>query len=176
MSVIHSLLGRDDTFYRFLESSASQSEQSVQFLREVVRRTMSSTQDVQSALGDLNQSRRKHKRITQEITEALCTNFITPLERQVTLLEQGVSVLTKMVGELRAKSHSETIRDNYERVQAIEGDADRVMNKLLNDLYHGQADAREVVFLKDIYELLEKGIDRCRDAAASLFQTVLKNS
>jgi len=32
------------------------------------------------------------------------------------------------------------------------------------------------VFLKDIYELLEKGVDRCRDARGVLFEIVLKNS
>ncbi len=50
------------------------------------------------------------------------------------------------------------------------------MNDLLRELYRGQQDARTVVFWKDMYELVEKGIDRCRDAGAVLFQIVLKNS
>jgi uncharacterized protein Yka (UPF0111/DUF47 family) len=33
-----------------------------------------------------------------------------------------------------------------------------------------------VVFWKDIYELLEKGVDRCRDAGAIIFEIVLKNA
>jgi uncharacterized protein Yka (UPF0111/DUF47 family) len=98
------------------------------------------------------------------------------IRRQVALLEQATAVLVRMVGELRSKAHGELIREHYERIQAIEGDADRVMNELLYELYHGQADARSVVFFKDIYELLEKGVDRCRDAGAVLFQIVLKNS
>jgi uncharacterized protein Yka (UPF0111/DUF47 family) len=99
-----------------------------------------------------------------------------PIRRQISLLEQGTGVLVKMVGDLRAKGQAERIRDNYERIQAIEGDADRIMNELLRELYHGQADARTVVFWKDIYELVEKGIDRCRDTGAVLFHIVLKNS
>lgn len=50
------------------------------------------------------------------------------------------------------------------------------MNELLRALYHGTADARAVVFWKDIYELLEKAIDRCRDAGYVVFHVALKNS
>jgi uncharacterized protein len=96
--------------------------------------------------------------------------------RQLELLEQGAGVVAKMVAELRVKSHGEDIKGEYERLQAIEGDADRVMNELLRSLYHGTADARAVVFWKDIYELLEKAIDRCRDAGYVVFHVALKNS
>jgi uncharacterized protein Yka (UPF0111/DUF47 family) len=212
MSVIQTLFGRDDRFYRMLDESASFTSASAKILSR-----LSSQVDhgpVESIVNELSQNRRKHKRISQEITEGLCKTFATPLERediealssalykisktvektgerltlcppgthadtvrrQVVLLEQATEVLVRMVSELRSKAHGELIREHYERIQAIEGDADRVMNELLYELYHGQADARSVVFFKDIYELLEKGVDRCRDAGAVLFQIVLKNS
>ena len=38
------------------------------------------------------------------------------------------------------------------------------------------AAARVIVFWRDLYELLEKAIDRCRDAGTAAFITVLKNS
>jgi uncharacterized protein Yka (UPF0111/DUF47 family) len=81
-----------------------------------------------------------------------------------------------MVGQLRHKSHGETIKGGYEQLQAIEGEADNVMNDLLRDLYHGSDDPRIVVFLKDLYELLEKGVDRCRDAGYVVFHVALKYS
>lgn len=98
------------------------------------------------------------------------------VSRQVELLEKGTSVILKMVGQLRPKRHSEEIRDDYERLQSIEGDADKLMNELLKELYHGESDARLVVFWKDLYELLEKGIDRCRDAGYVVFHVALKYS
>ena len=61
-------------------------------------------------------------------------------------------------------------------MQAIEGDADRIMNELLKALYQGEDEARTVVFWKDIYELVEKAIDRCRNAGGLMFEIVLKNS
>jgi uncharacterized protein Yka (UPF0111/DUF47 family) len=98
------------------------------------------------------------------------------VSRQITMLEKSAEVVVAMVHELRAKSHGEEIRDAYERLQTIEGDADKLMNELLRELYHGSSDARVVVFWKDLYELLEKGIDRCRDAGYVVFHVALKYS
>jgi uncharacterized protein Yka (UPF0111/DUF47 family) len=98
------------------------------------------------------------------------------VSRQITMLEKAAEVVVLIVDQLRTKSHGEEIRDGYERLQGIEGDADKLMNELLRDLYHGEGDAREVVFWKDLYELLEKGIDRCRDAGNVVFHVVLKYS
>ena len=95
---------------------------------------------------------------------------------QIALLERATAVVSKMVGNLRGGGQREEIKDDYERLQAVESDADRLMNELLRSLYRGDADARSVVFWKDIYELLEKGIDRCRDAGYVIFHVVLKNS
>jgi hypothetical protein len=81
-----------------------------------------------------------------------------------------------MIKQLRTKSHGEKIKDNNEQLQAIEGEADKIMNELLRDLYHGSEDSRVVVFLKDLFELLEKGIDRCRDAGYVVFHVALKYS
>ncbi|MEA3212633.1 MAG: uncharacterized protein QOE70_5690 [Chthoniobacter sp.] len=96
--------------------------------------------------------------------------------RQVAMLEKAASLVVRMVGQLRTKSHGEEIKGAYEQLQTIEGDADKVMNELLRDLYHGSVDPRVVVFLKDLYELLEKGIDRCRDAGYVVFHVALKYS
>ena len=96
--------------------------------------------------------------------------------RQIGMLEQASAVVAKMVNEIRAKSHGELIRDDYERLQAIEGDADKLMNDLLRSIYHGNADYRVLVFVKDLYELIERGIDRCRDAGYVVFHVALKYS
>src|SRR5580698_7447781 len=184
MSAFLRLFGRDDKFYRLLESSATEAQTGAAALVRLVAQLNQGPID--TILGDIDQSRRKHKRTTQEITEQLFHTFVTPLERediealstalykisknvekigerliicppgvnmdpirrQISLLEQGANILVKMVANLRSKGQAELIRDHYERIQAIEGDADRIMNELLRDLYHGQGDARSVVFWK----------------------------
>ncbi|MEP6670332.1 MAG: DUF47 family protein [Chthoniobacter sp.] len=101
---------------------------------------------------------------------------LSVVARQISMLEKAADVVVTMVNQLRTKSHGEEIRDAYEKLQTIEGDADKLMNELLRDLYHGSGDARAVVFWKDLYELLEKGIDRCRDAGYVIFHITLKYS
>ena len=98
------------------------------------------------------------------------------VSRQLAMLEKGAEVVEDMVTQLRTKGRGEEIRDAYERLQSIEGDADKLMNQLLRDLYHGSGEVLAVVFWKDLYELLEKGIDRCRDAGYVVFQVALKYS
>jgi len=48
--------------------------------------------------------------------------------------------------------------------------------ELLRELYHGEIDVKSVIILKDIYEIIEKVIDRCRDAGNVVFEVVLKYS
>ena len=58
----------------------------------------------------------------------------------------------------------------------MEGEADKHMMSLYKDLYSGKYEAIHVIALKDLYELLEKIIDRCRDSGNVLAHIVLKNS
>jgi uncharacterized protein Yka (UPF0111/DUF47 family) len=212
MSALDRLFGKDTRFYDLLEAGAAAARAATQELGRLIPR-LSNPSDP-DLLGGLAQCRRKHKRVSQDTTEALCKTFVTPLERediealstalykitktiekigerltisppgiqteqfqrQLKMLENAADLVGEMVRHLRAKSHGEEIRDEYERLQGIEGDADKLMNELLRGLYHGSVDPRVVVFLKDLFELIEKGIDRCRDAASVVFHVALKYS
>ena len=48
--------------------------------------------------------------------------------------------------------------------------------ELLRELYSGRVEPVAVIVLKDLYDLLEKVIDRCRDAGNVISHIVLKNS
>jgi uncharacterized protein len=61
-------------------------------------------------------------------------------------------------------------------LQNIEGEADNLELELLRDLYQGNYDPKHIIFLRDLYELLEKVIDRCRDAGNVILQIVLKHT
>ena len=60
--------------------------------------------------------------------------------------------------------------------KAIEGLADKLMLELLRDLFSGSHDPLKVIILKDLYELLERVVDRCRDAGNVVSHIMLKNS
>src|SRR5256885_15011122 len=94
--------------------------------------------------------------------------------RQVELLDRAAEVVLAMVQQLRKGTDIRTAREMNARLQTIEGDADKLELELLRDLYHGDYTPKHVIFLRDLYELLEKVIDRCRDAGNVILQIVLK--
>jgi len=100
----------------------------------------------------------------------------TDFSRQAQLLEKAADIVLSMTRELRSSPDLEKVKEQNDRLQYLEGEADKLMIELLRDLYNGHKDAVSVIALKDLYDLLEKVIDRCRDAGNVLFHIVLKNS
>ena len=63
-----------------------------------------------------------------------------------------------------------------DRLQFAEGEADKVMLSLLKELYRGPYDAKELMILQELYEMVEQAVDRCRNAGNIVVQIVLKHS
>ncbi len=80
-----------------------------------------------------------------------------------------------MIRELESV-HFETVNQANEKLQTIESEADRLVLQLLTDLYRAQHPPLTVIMAKDLYELLEKAVDRCRDAGNVIDSVVLKHS
>jgi uncharacterized protein len=97
-------------------------------------------------------------------------------DRHLDMLDDVSATLFSMVQSLRKKSDLEGVKELNTRLQKIEGDADKLMLEVLRDLYSGNHDPITAVILKDLYELLEKVFDRCRDAGNVVFNIVLKHS
>ena len=95
---------------------------------------------------------------------------------QINLLEKATDHVCEMVRTLRAGMDLEKIKDLNDKLQYLEGEADRHMLTLYKDLFNGNQQPMQVIVLKDLYELLEKIIDRCRDAGNVIAHIVLKNS
>jgi len=91
------------------------------------------------------------------------------------LLEQATGTVLRMVQELRAKSHLGKVKEQNDILQKIEGDADDLILARLKDLYRLETQPVKLIILKDLYELLEKVVDRCRDAGNVISNIILKN-
>ncbi len=100
---------------------------------------------------------------------------VADFSRQVQLLESAIGTVQELVKDLRA-SKLDVVKERNDKLQYLEGEADKLMMELLRGLYNGEDDPIRVIALKDLYELLEKVIDRCRDAGNIVFHIVLKNS
>lgn len=96
--------------------------------------------------------------------------------RQADLLGKAAEAVLFMVKQLRGGAKLEQIAEANNRLQFAEGEADKHLLASIRDLYHGAYDAKETVILQDLFEMMEKSIDRCRDAGNVVFQIVLKYS
>jgi uncharacterized protein Yka (UPF0111/DUF47 family) len=92
------------------------------------------------------------------------------------MLEKATDVIVQMTSQLRGGFKLEHMRDLNERMQSIESEADRLILELYRDLFTNERDPAKLLLRKDLFELLEKAIDRCRDAGNVIYQIVLKNS
>jgi uncharacterized protein Yka (UPF0111/DUF47 family) len=97
-------------------------------------------------------------------------------QRQAELMMQAAEAVVFMVKQLRGGTNIEKIREANDRLQFAEGEADKVMLALLKDLYQGPYDAKELVILQTLYEMVEQAVDRCRNAGNIVLQIVLKHS
>jgi hypothetical protein len=209
MFSLQRLLGKEDKFFDLLEASAAQARSSVQTL---VR--LSGALGEPGLMDEAANSRRKDKEITQEISAAVYTTFITALERediealsnslykipksvekfgerarlapqhvegvdfsrQIGLLEKATEIVMELVKSLRHGSNLEKVKELNDKLQFLEGEADKHMMELYRDLFNRHQNPVQVIVLKDLYELLEKIIDRCRDVGNVIAHIALKNS
>ena len=209
MFSLQRFLGKEDRFFDLLEASAAEAQTSVRALSEFIKKP-----DEVKSLDEFIRARRNEKKITSQISQELCTTFITALERediealsvalykipntiekigerillapqhvhgvnltrQLHFIEKAVETVLVMIKELRRSVNLELIRASNDKLQVVEGEADKLVVELLGELYTGKYEPIKVIFLKDIVELLEKVTDRCRDAGNVINQIVLKNS
>ena len=96
-------------------------------------------------------------------------------DRQLAMLEEAVQTVLSMLKELKKNNFSSISQQNT-KLQKIEGDADKLMLEEFRNLYSGQYEPLTALALKDLYEILEKVFDRCRDAGNVVSHVVLKHS
>ncbi len=97
-------------------------------------------------------------------------------QKQVELLDQAAETVLSMVKQLRKGIDAQTAREMNAKLQSIEGDADQLELDRIRNLFHGEYEPKQIIFLHDLYGLLEKVIDRCRDAGNIILQVALKYS
>jgi uncharacterized protein len=97
------------------------------------------------------------------------------LSRQIDMFERAVEIVGLMLRELRQGATLARIKEINERLQHIEGQGDDLLRDRLTELYSGGLDEGRALYLKDIFELLEKVTDRCRNAGNLIIGIALRN-
>ena len=80
------------------------------------------------------------------------------------------------VALLRSMENGSAILKTCQEIDRLESDADRVMRSAMSKLFRDEPDVRQIIKLKEIYELLEAITDRCEDVANLIEGIVLENS
>ncbi|WP_266159274.1 DUF47 domain-containing protein [Dyella silvatica] len=92
------------------------------------------------------------------------------------VLERATVVVVEMIGELRRGLRIDPVKKLQDRLQALESEGDRRLLAPYRTLYVEGNDAMRAMLAKDLFELLEKAIDKCRDVGNIVYSIVLKNS
>lgn len=211
MFSLQKIFGKDDKFFDLLEASAEEARHSVQVLNRVL-----STPTQAPSLTEFHGSKEADKKITERISEAIVTTFVSQLEKDdievlsaalykipktvekiaerfiisvrvvrdvnfakhIALLDAATQRVVELVKLLRhiGSGQLDKAKEINGQLQQVEAEADNFILEILKDLYSGKHDATTVMAMKDLYELLEKVIDRCRDAGNIVTHIVLKNS
>jgi uncharacterized protein Yka (UPF0111/DUF47 family) len=206
MFSLQRLLGKEDTFFTLLEGSAEQARNSVKTLVQLSkaldrqelmheaansrRRDKEITREISAAVYSTFITALEREDI-ESLSNALYKTVEKFGERarlaphlvrgvdfsgQISLIEQATDIVLDLVKSLRKGNNLERVKELNDKLQFLEGEADKHMMVLYKDLFTSNYDPVKVIVLKDLYELLEKIIDRCRDAGNVVAHVALKNS
>jgi len=119
--------------------------------------------------------------LIQDTTETLTLYDIRAITPETArLADIGVKCCERVkdVVELlgRQDGNFEAIIKTCEEIDRLESDADRVMRSAMSKLFREEQDVREMIKMKEIYELLEAVTDRCLDVANLAEGISLENS
>ena len=116
-------------------------------------------QDVAESVALYNIQRVPQEAVALAQVTARCCNQIAAVVKLLDSMQNGPKILTIC-----------------HEIDELESDADRLFRELMSKLFRDEADVREVIKLKEIYEILESVSDRCKDVAGTIEAIVLENS
>ncbi len=102
---------------------------------------------------------------------------VTPEAQQLAELNQMCCERVKSAVELLSSmDNAAAILKLCTEIDRLESDSDRVMRSAMSKLFRDEADVRQLIKLKALYELLEAVSDKCEDVANVIEGVVLENA
>jgi predicted phosphate transport protein (TIGR00153 family) len=116
--------------------------------------------------------------VAEDAAQSLHLYHVTSVTPEAVRLAQlglaGAEKLQAAVAMLPRLDRPRAILALAAEVDALESQADHLMRAAMARLFREEADTRQLIKLKAIYELLEAVTDRCKDVANELEAIVLK--
>ncbi|MGH8713432.1 MAG: DUF47 domain-containing protein [Casimicrobiaceae bacterium] len=118
--------------------------------------------------------------LTEDVAQCLFLYDVrtVPLEAR-RLADICVSCTAKVkdaVAKLRSIGDADAILKICAEIDRLETDADHVMRSAMAKLFREEPDVKEIIKLKEIYQLLETVTDKCEDVANLIEGIVLENA
>jgi uncharacterized protein Yka (UPF0111/DUF47 family) len=98
------------------------------------------------------------------------------LKELAKVLLAATKEVQKGVSHLRDMNNAKAILGNCIEANKLENDGDALRDAAVADLIKNTTNAVEIMVWKEIYEMVESGIDRCEDVADVLEGVVLENA
>jgi uncharacterized protein Yka (UPF0111/DUF47 family) len=90
------------------------------------------------------------------------------------LIFQSTGEVRKAVGELRNMKNMRLITESLVRINSLENEADDIFDMSIERLFATEADAKEVIKKREIYQVMETATDKCEDAANVIESIIVK--
>ncbi len=102
---------------------------------------------------------------------------VTPEATQLAeLLLHCAERVQSAVGLMASMADAPAILKICQEIDRLESDADKVMRTAISELFRHEADVRQVIKMKAVYEALESATDKCQDVANVIESVVLENA
>lgn len=118
--------------------------------------------------------------IIQDVAESMSLYDIHRVSPDAKLMagvtEKCCGSVQSVVKLLHSMDNAPAILKFCHEINDLESEADRMLRAAMSKLFREEPDVRQVIKLKEIYELLESVTDRCKDVAGTIEAIVLENS
>jgi uncharacterized protein Yka (UPF0111/DUF47 family) len=95
--------------------------------------------------------------------------------RMAELLDACCLRVREAVGLLSSMDNATKALALAQEIDGLESEADAVMRAGISKLFREEADVRQLIKHKNVYEYLENAIDKCQDVANVIESVVLEN-
>jgi predicted phosphate transport protein (TIGR00153 family) len=103
---------------------------------------------------------------------------VNPIEhdmhRFAELIHQGTVQVDNAVRELRNLKNLRLITDSLVKINSIENQADDLFDLSIERLFDEVSDAKEVIKLREIFQVMEIATDKCEDAGNVIESIIIK--
>jgi uncharacterized protein len=93
----------------------------------------------------------------------------------VVIIHTCIEELVKVVKELRRMKKKNKIRESCKKIHDLENQADDILREAIQRLFN-EGEAMLLIKWKEIFERLEKAVDRCEDVASVIEGIMIDNS